>query len=453
MYLALSLGYNLKVPKWNAPDEPAHYNYVRELAEGRRLPVLGPEDWDLEYLERLKTAKFPDNLPIDSIRYESHQPPLYYIVSLPVYAIAAGWPVTSQVFAMRLLSTFFGALLLVVAYSTVREVFPRDRWMPLMAASFVALVPMYTAINASITNDSLANLMLSSIILILVTLASPTRQAMWSKDNSSEWSPTCGQSEESHLRKWLIARWWRGPLLLGFLLGLALLTKTTAYTAVALVAVGMSWAGQPWRRGWRYFIASLGIVYAVALVFDGWWFARNALTYGNLDITGLRYHDIVVVGQPKTGAFDWAAISHLTTVTFNSFWAQFGWMGVPADERTFRFIGALCGMVGLGLLIFCFRALKDWRILSPFQWGALGLLLLSLMLTVAGFVWYNLTYIQAQGRYLFPAMVAIGTFFSLGLSQLAPRPLTPLLYGLVTAALLVLNLYCLFRVVAPAFGT
>lgn len=440
LYLVLGVAYNIKVPRWNAPDEPAHYNYVKHLAEGRGLPVLKAEDWDAEYLERLKSAKFPDSLPIDSVRYESWQPPLYYALSAPVYLATDGLGLSRQVFAMRLVSTLFGVLLLLVTHGVVREVFPRWPWLPLLATSFVALVPMYGAINASINNDSLANLLMSTIVLVLIVTANPARRG--------------DDDQGGGLAGWLVSKWHRAPLVLGVLLGLGLVTKMSIGVAVVLIAVGALWiGGRPWRDNWRRVVSWLAVVYVTALAIGGWWFIRNAVTYGNMDLLAKHWHDTVVVGQPRTGVFDWGAAKHLLTVTYQSFWAQFGWMGVPADERTYRMIGVLCGLVGLGLLLFVTRVIWRKEVLSGFQWRALGLMLLNLMLTVAVFVWYNQTFIQAQGRYLFAALVSIAALFGLGLSQLAPNRLAPLLYGLVIAGLVGLNVYCLYRVIGPAFGT
>ena len=37
-HLALGAGYAIGTPAWEAPDEPAHYNYIRHLAETGDLP-------------------------------------------------------------------------------------------------------------------------------------------------------------------------------------------------------------------------------------------------------------------------------------------------------------------------------------------------------------------------------------------------------------------------------
>ena len=38
IYLLLGWLYAAYTPDWQAPDEPAHYNYVKQLANGRFMP-------------------------------------------------------------------------------------------------------------------------------------------------------------------------------------------------------------------------------------------------------------------------------------------------------------------------------------------------------------------------------------------------------------------------------
>ena len=104
-YLGIGALYAVKTPAWQVPDEPAHYNYVRFVAEGRGLPVLQPGDYDQAYLEQHQSARFPSSMPIDSIRYEFWQPPLYYILAAPIYLATGG-----SLLALRLFSVVLGGL-------------------------------------------------------------------------------------------------------------------------------------------------------------------------------------------------------------------------------------------------------------------------------------------------------------------------------------------------------
>jgi hypothetical protein len=72
--------------------------------------------------------------------------------------------------------------------------------------------------------------------------------------------------------------------------------------------------------------------------------------------------------------------------------------------------------------------------LSTGQRRALGLMGLTILLMALGYGWYNLTFVQFQGRYLFPAIIPLGLFFALGLSEaLSPRWMWWLATGLAVA--------------------
>src|SRR5258706_212735 len=89
-YIALGAQYAVRTPAWQIPDEPAHYNYIRAIVEQHALPVLQAGDYNEAYLDQLKAALFPPDLPVTGIRYESWQPPLYYLLAAPIFAATAG---------------------------------------------------------------------------------------------------------------------------------------------------------------------------------------------------------------------------------------------------------------------------------------------------------------------------------------------------------------------------
>src|SRR5512140_2047072 len=80
-YLGVATLYAVKTPAWQVPDEPAHYNYIAQIAASGCCLTLKPGDWDNAYLNAIKAAKFSaESLQgrLDTVRYEDHQPPLYY---------------------------------------------------------------------------------------------------------------------------------------------------------------------------------------------------------------------------------------------------------------------------------------------------------------------------------------------------------------------------------------
>jgi len=441
VYMVVGAVYALKIPTWEAPDEPAHYNYIAYLAENGRFPVLQMGDYPHEYLEEIKAAQFPPEMSIAPIRYEFHQPPLYYLLAAPIYLATKPLTLAQQVVVLRLFSLLQGGALLIVSYLVVREVFPEQEFLPLASVAFIATVPMHIAMSAAINNDTLGELILALIL----------------------WQCLLALREG-----------WRGErrLFLGLLLAAAFLTKTTIYIpAIASILVAALYL---WRRE-KAILRPLGLILGMGLALSAWWFLRNGLVYGGFDIFGWARHDAIVEGQPTTA--EWIAlygggkvVKDFFVTSFKSFWAIFGWMGVLVDSRIYDllFLVSLAALLGVGIYI---RGLaRGSETLSAFQRWALSISLMIFLLVAASHVWYNFKFVQHQGRYLFPALIPIGLFFALGLrewarllarltSSLLPLYKARLEYAAERAVLalfyltfLALDLVCLDRFIVPYFA-
>ena len=75
---------------------------------------------------------------------------------------------------------------------------------------------------------------------------------------------------------------------------------------------------------------------------------------------------------------------------------------------------------------------------------------LFLGLTLVEVVYYNLTYIQAQGRYLFPALPGLAALMALGWRELLFAGLRPAAYLFASIALVGLNFVAIYRYIVPA---
>jgi len=401
VYIVLALAYASATPAWQNPDEPAHYNYARSIADQARLPVLVAGDYDQAALERLKATKFAGHPDISGIRYESYQPPLYYALAGALIALLPG--TEHDLRAMRLLSIACGALVLMVIFASGRQIFPEDPLVALGAAALIAFIPQHTAMTAAANNDTLGELLLSLMALLGIRRVN-------------------GLADRTFVAAG------------GILLGLALLTKVTAYVGGVLLVAGELagwWLARSQRNArfvlggaggraaaLRAHLAAVAGIVAIALLISGWWFVRNAMTYGNGDILGLARHDQVVVGQPRT-VIGLEAIRHFLVVSFQSFWGVFGWMGVLVDVRIYWLLALLTVIALVGLVIFLARRLGT---LSAGQRWGLAILGLEFALIFAVMISLNLMFIQPQGRYLFPASAAIGIFLALGVREMIARP-------------------------------
>ena len=394
VYAAVGTLFALKTPSWQNPDEPAHYNYVAHLATEKRLPVLRMGDFDGQYLERLKAEKFPPDLSIEPVRYESHQPPLYYLLAVPVYWLSQGLPL-----ALRLFGVVLGGGVVLLVFLCAREAVPGSPHIALGAAAFAAFLPMHAALMASVNNDVLAELLIAGTVLALL-----------------RWQRLKAESEAGEGMGHLLAA--------GVLIGLGFLTKATAYTllpvAILVVIIHSVFPGSDNRALVGKLARRLALVVGPALLLGLPWWTRNSLLYGNLDFLGLSWHDAVVTGQPTAAAWiaenGWAAYwDRAWSFTSKSYWGVFGWMGVFMDARIYTMLYILSALAAAGILIrFRTRGNRSDRQWASLVTSPVMTLLLLWLATFAAYIWYNLGFIQHQGRYLFPALPAWSLLFAMG---------------------------------------
>lgn len=369
----------IRVIDVGAPDELQHMVYVRRLAKGEGLPVLDPKDPDL------------------GRNYQSHQPPLYY-------ALAAGWTKVfgDSALGVRSLNAFIGGL-------TVLGAFCLALWSTgsgaaaFGAGAFVALLPMNVALSGAASNDPLLFCLCTWALAMAIYFA---RDGLCVKRS----------------------------IVLGAVIGLACLTKTTAIAVFPAVLVAL-WMGAERPRPSR-----LAIVMGVGvLVAAGWW-VRNTQLYG--DPLAMGVFGAAFSGSPKAAMFidtfgaptywmEWVG-----WWTLRSFVGVFGYMDVFLPTPVYGVgFGAIVLVGLLGLL----TALR--REQAAFRPATLAnALFLALILGL--FVMFNRTYFQGQARYLFPAIGPIAVAIGLGLASLVERRswVGPMAAAI---ALLVLNIYVL----------
>ena len=396
-YLFIGTLYAVRTPAWQVPDEPAHYNYIAHIAATGRLPILQPGDYNFEYLERLKSQKFPPELPVDSVRYESWQPPLYYLLAAPVFAATGG-----DLLSVRLFTLILGSAVVVLTYLLARAVMPRAPVVALTAAGFVAFLPQHVAMLAAANNDALAEAVMALGVWlgVLALLAAPGARAR---------------------------RFW----VLGLVLGLAFLTKLSAYPLAALLGFVLLLLAR--REAWPFSqLLRAGLqLYVPALLIGGLWWARNLAVYGGVDFLAMQRHDEVVQGQLRTaeGLALWGVggyTQRFLQTTFQSFWGQFGWMGVVMDWRVYWALLLFTVVLVIGAA----GALRRfWRLRASLprpRRDVAAFLTVAVLLTVAVYLYYNLSFVQHQGRYLYPALPILALGAAVALRQWAGWLLPPL---------------------------
>ncbi|MFK7803940.1 MAG: DUF2142 domain-containing protein [Anaerolineae bacterium] len=439
-YLSIAALYALLVPAWEAPDEPAHYNYIRQLA-GFSFPVMTNDDYNQEYQSEAISSDFDPSYSVEPFSYEDYQPPLYYLIQTPVYWLSGG-----SLSAMRLFGVFLGGITLSLAwliFSHMAQVAGWGQAVPLLAVSFFAFLPQHISIQSSVNNDSLMELLVAAGLLLLIKLT-PEWQAP-DDDTSGAKFMLEASTPTNRLTWWLVV-----------VMSLALLTKVTAYLLILVVGIAILTV---FWRDWSRIVAKGFETFTIPFLVGCLWWVRHLILYGGPDFLGIQAHDAAVVGQPTTAS--WIAefgrqetLRRLIQTSFRSFWGQFGWMEVVMPQWVYTILAIFSIIVLIGFIEALFTG--RWKSLSP-QLTTLYLLLFSLfLLNLALFLAYNLTFVQHQGRYLFASLVPISLAVAIGISffigqNKAINHFPKFIWGyLLSAGLIGLNLLALFRFILPA---
>ena len=432
LFLVCATLWSLIVPPFETPDETGHARYVNFLAAERRLPVAGVE-----------------------ARGEAHQPPLYYIIVAaagetfrltpiplePARNASFLWyggtdenkyqhgaeelpPLSGSLRALhglRLISILLGAITVLLIHRLASSMLaPAEA---LLAAALAAFLPQFTFIAASLNNDNLANALCAAALLLLVLAVESPRTILW--------------------------------VTAGALTGVAITAKFTSLVLMpcALLSIFMASRASRLERGagfstlraaWARAGLRAGIQFlAPAIVIASPLLIRNAVTMGDpLGMTA-QIATLPHLLDPK-GPLSAYFLLEFPVVLFESFWGRFGWMSLRLPDAIYLALVLPAAAAVIGLL------------LGARQMSRRHLLLAAIVVFQLGqIVAFNLTFTQAQGRFLFPALGPIvvlmcAGWMALGRHYRMPAPGAGA--ALIAVSLMALgNLAVLFLFVAPVY--
>jgi hypothetical protein len=308
-------------------DEAAHYNYIQDLAEGHypvtgqttvgRDSILISKDDPIDYFRGLSLPTEPGvEWGLTDQSYEAFQPPLYYLLSVPAYAIGRPFGPLGALYAIRIWTVLLVSLGIPLLYLAARELFPKRPAAWLLAPAVLTGVQMVVSNLSQITNDA-----------IMIPLGAGALWALGRYFNRSTYTRAA---------------------VVGVALGLAFLGKTTAVTLLAGAIVALAGLLVSRRREARRLLAGGGIAAIVALVIVAPWLALNEHQYHAL--TGIKANAALVL--PLTGRLPKTSseVRALVTVTRNTLWAtQYG--GQYRLGYTQLWEGAVAVTVGAGVLV------------------------------------------------------------------------------------------------------
>ena len=431
LFVGLALLYSLVTPVFEGFDEVWHYAFVQHVATGQGLPRQPPEQYGhlaaqeggQPPLYYLLGAALTGWVRTDDLPRYLRQNPQFRPVPTPykdnqnyiIHGDAETFPYTGAALAIhltRLLSILLGVGTILCVYGLGRRLYPDRRSVALGAMLVTALTPAFIFSSAQVNNDILVTFLSSlALLLLLDFVARP---------------PSYGRA-----------------VVLGAVLGCAALAKLSGLllwpfvAVVALVACpspderkatqrrrgaeeGQTrafsfsaslrlWVTNPLAdaRRLRTLLARLVVVFSVALVICGWWFARNWLLYG--DPSALNMH-VAIMGRRPDGFGLREALREMQGLRW-SYWAMFGWFNIPVPTLLYHAydLAALVGLVGLVIYVVRAAARRRWDRLLPVAYlGA------WLLLVVVGVLRWTLITPGSQGRLLYPAIAAISTLLVVG---------------------------------------
>ena len=364
------IAFALFTPAFHAPDEQAHFKYVKYLAEHRSLPV------------QTSRTDSPTN------DWEYYQPPLYYLSLAPFYRLSDEL-FHDDLVTVRLLRAFSILLWGVTvwfAFGFLERMRVVDVFVRVFVIGMISLLPSYVFLSSVINNDNLLLAIGAGVLYLVAQPSSPRRS-----------------------------------VLMGLLLGAGLLTKLTAVVYVILIVAALL-VGLVRRTAGR---AGLGHVILTGLIAGLlWtpWACRNWSVYGS--ITAENVANV---------AMQWETGSQAVTVTLHylqaSFWAAAGTYNniqgvyplIGMHVFYFACLGLLYGRLSAKeRLLFHLRNNSDLLIASA----------LAILVNAVLAFRFGILYGQGQGRFLFPMLIPLSLFMGTGLrmfpvsdSEKSPRHL------------------------------
>jgi len=385
------------------------------------------------YIRRLTVSW---ELPAPDADWSTAHPPLFYYAGAAIVRSLDGTSREFEIVLLRLLVSAAGIVIAALAVRLVRRVHPDDLPRAVLAGALVLFLPMHIYRSAMVTEEIVAAMWMSIVLfgaashLAVDRGGVPLRHATW----------------------------------MGFVGGLALLTKLTGL--LVLGAVAAAYLLVAIRRGsLRSTLGPVAWMLALGLVVGGWFYLRNWIGYGYLYPHGLSTHAIMFTMPPGESAwldylrFPLAVFTDPQAVnpdllhsiwgsTYVSTWFDGHRVFLPRDTAAVTRVGTL--ILALALVptaAFACGAARGARRAWARASGTDVVLLSLVALTLAGYVaftWRNPWFVTRKGSFLMCLTLPYAYYASGELVRWLRRP------GW-TRAVLVASLACLCVAIVATF--
>ena len=405
---ALMVAWSFAVPVFEAPDEPAHWQYANYLRQKRTLPLEGPSFPEAASppLYYLLIAPLAVDVGLPPIGYVGPEYGRRYFLFPPrVYQNASGdlglyWPFR----AARLINVLISALSLWFCALAGTEA-SGSPWTGLLVGGLMAFWPMFTFRGMNLSNDALMT-MLSALALYLIVRVIK-RGFTWG---------------------------------IGIFAALAIAGAFLSKINAIVLPVPLLLALISEKATWRAKLLRAGVLGAIMLVIVAPWLIRNHHVYGEF----LAQNSMFTMGSGfvRKHSFGLKYFRFYFPYHFiTSFIGTFGWMnlflpGLAYLVYTIALVSAgACWMGGV------------WQRRIDFRLSAI--ISSAIVLNLMAVIHTNLSMAQPQGRYMLPSLPALALLLGLGLES--RRSWSESSTRLTLGGLAVTNLIILVFLVIPAY--
>jgi len=417
-------------PPNRSPDELVHVDLIAAVARGTAVPWPAPAELHQTIGDKasvvkaagcrcdtLNAADAPKHWPSwndvggDTATVHNNwmvqHPPLYYVFMAAVLKTFPDWrnhPYNVVLGYLKLINLIFVIPLPLFAWAAARRM-TGNRIVSATAGVSAVLIPHIQHLGSSINND---NMLLFEASLLTVLLAYVVR----------------GDSSR------------RTAIFVALVTTAALLTKGTALLFIPWVLIAYlilwrrsgSWSGTGMRRA----VVPAAIALVGSGVLGGWWWARNKIAYGVVQVNGDLADQHRIARRPSITTFGDSGQEFVVTFIrnmTNTFWLDTTERPVPL---TIAWVSnGLSIVTGAVILIGILRAFRkrlggasDVELHRSDVLLVLSLpALVSLILLKGAWAAWRTAMVPngQQGRYLYPAVVGLLILFAVGLRVLAGR--------------------------------
>ncbi|MGA2454529.1 MAG: DUF2142 domain-containing protein [Solirubrobacteraceae bacterium] len=453
---------------FQAPDEPDHFAYVKQLAETGRPPAGNSEQFSNEETLTLAGLRFedvrelPENGAIASqlqenelrrdLRLASHtsargspgagvaqsEPPLYYALEAIPYTIARGGSELARLQLMRLTSALMAALTAMFVFLFVREVLPGGPprvWT--VAGLAVALAPLLGFMSGAVNPDAMLYAVSSAIFY---RLARAFRRGLST----------------------------RGALTLGALTAIGFLTKLNFVGLAPGIFIGLAvLTVRAARVRGRSAYRLLALAVAVALSPSLLYVTINALSHhpllgvlsqGIQTVHGSVFSELNYIWQlylprlPGT-VDDFPGLVMWREVWFRGYVGLYGWL-----DTTFpNWVYAVALIPAIAIALLSGRALVQGRgalrvrVAELAVYASIGVGLLGLVGADSYHEFPGFDAAYAQVRYVLPLVALLGALFALA-ARGAGRRWGPVIGTLIVIVFLAQDVFSQMLVIGRYYG-